>query len=334
MLTVPTLPVRLSGIYGVYSVWRFRGGKRMDLRRLRYFLAVAEDLHFGHAAERLGITQPALSQQVSKLEMELGATLIERTSRTVSLTEAGRDVLGPLRRCVAAYEEARVVARRAPSSGGGVLRIGFPRGESSTVLTPFLRRIAHGAPGIRMELTDVPCERQAVAVREGELDVGFMHLPILEPNLTPLVIRRDRLVVVMPGNHPCAKDRFVDIRSLEEEPFIGVRLRCPAYTDALGTLARHGGFRPRIEIETNGIEATVSMVADRLGVAIVPGAGVQRHPGVAIRDISPAPHRLDLAFVLHQDQRSPVLRTMRRVVQEASREKALARDGVREERAV
>ncbi|MFJ8473590.1 LysR family transcriptional regulator [Kitasatospora sp. NPDC094011] len=304
----------------------------MDLRRLRYFLAVAEDLHFGRAAERLGITQPALSQQVNKLEAEFGATLIERTSRTVSLTDAGQDVLEPLRRCVAAYEEARTVTHRTPPGDGALLRIGFPLGESSAVLTPFLRRIAHCSPGIRIELTDVPCDRQATAIREGALDVGFMHLPILEPNLAPLVVRRDRLVVAMPGNHPCARERSVDIRRLEEEPFIGVRLQCPAYADAVGRLARHGGFTPRVDIETDGIATTMSMVADRLGVAIVPGAGIGKHPGVAVRDISPVTHGLDLAFVLHRGQSSPFVRRLHRVVQEASRELAQDQDRLREAR--
>lgn len=289
----------------------------MDLRRFQYFLAVANDLHFGRAAARLGITQPALSQQVHRLEMELGATLVERTSRTSSLTRVGTLVLDPLRRCVAAYDEALKIAQQAEPDTER-LRIGFPRGESSVMLAPFLRRIAHGFPSTRIEVSAMPCGQQSEALLEGSLDVGLMHLPVLEAGLAPIVVRRDRLVVALPRNHPFARGSRIEVRHLEEEPFIGVRLRCPAYTHALSSLTRDKGFVPRFEYETNGIEATLEMVASRLGVAIVPGSAAYQHAGVVTRSVAPESRELSLAFVFPQQASSSLVKRLYSTIRTAA----------------
>jgi len=291
----------------------------MDLRRLQYFLAVAEDLHFGRAATRLGITQPALSQQIRRLELELGATLVDRTSRTNSLTRAGMLVLDPLQRCLAAYDEARSLAQSSEDTADR-LRIGFPRGESSVMLAPFLRRIAHRFPNTRIEVFDMPCERQANALLDSSLDVGLMHLPVLEPALTPVVIRRDRLVVALPRNHPYAKDSLIEVQQLAEEPFIGVRLRCPAYAHALSLLARDKGFAPRIEYETSGIEPTLEMVASHLGLAIVPGSAVRPRDDVAIRGLASENRELSLAFVFHREKSSMLIKQFCSMVRTAVKE--------------
>jgi DNA-binding transcriptional LysR family regulator len=290
----------------------------MDLRRVRYFVAVAESLHFGQAAAKLGITQPGLSQQVQRLEHELGVVLLERSSRRTALTEAGTALLDPLQRCLAAYDEAVGLARTSSEQPGHEpLRIGIPCLEASAFLQPMLRRVVHRFPDTRIELAESSCGREPTMIHEGAVDAGFVHLPIELSELGTLVVHRDELVVLLPRNHPCVHDERVDLRKLADEPFIEFKARCPAYTLELKRVIRRSGIVPQIEYGSSGLTGVFEMVAMRLGIAIVPGSAVTGDiTGVVARRLTPASKELDLAFVWSRSRASGAVHRLRQLMDE------------------
>lgn len=295
----------------------------MDLRRFRYFVALADSLHFGQAAARLGITQPALSQQLQRLEQDLGVTLLARTSRQTVLTKAGTAVLPPLRRCLAAYDEVIEMARSVREEPSrNQLRIGIPCLEADAILEPLLRNVVRRFPDTRIELTESSCECEPAAIHEGRVDAGFVHLPIEGPDLSTMVVRRDELVVLLPRNHPFARDERVDIQKLEDEPFIEFQAHCPAYTQELRRLIRRGGLVSQIEYGSTMLAGIIEMVAQRLGVAIVPGSGVPRETSSVIaKRLSPATKELDLAFVWRSDRVSPAIHRLRNLMDDMVHER-------------
>jgi DNA-binding transcriptional LysR family regulator len=299
----------------------------MDLRRLRYFMAVAESLHFGKAAVQVGISQPALSQQIQRLEQELGVTLLTRTSRTTALTQAGLIVLDPLRRCLASYDEAIRAARAAREEPRQAqLRLAVPSLEAGIIFEPLLRRIVRQFPDTKIELTEFSCENQPAAIRDGEADAGFVHLPMTGSDLASMVVRRDELVVLLPHNHPFAADDRIDIRKLEDEPFIEFRTQCPVYTNETKRLLRRSGFVPQIEYVSNALAGIIEMVSMRLGISIVPGSSISREPsGIIARRLDPASKPLDLAFVWRHDRTSAAIHQLHRLIDEMAHERGSTR---------
>lgn len=291
----------------------------MDLRRLQYFLTLSEHLHFGQTAARLGISQPALSQHVQRLEEEFGTSLLERTSRAVTLTPAGAAVIGPLRQCLSAYDEARTAAREADRDPVHPLRIGFPGSEVGLVLAPLLRKVSEYLPYTRVEVVETCCERQTADLSRGRVDVGFMHLPVLDSGVSVLPVRQDEFVVLLPRGHPSGGAERVSLRSLAEEPFIDFRPRCPAYVLALSRLLQRAGFSPQTEYGSAQVSTTLDMVASRLGVAVVPSSTVPRtSDAVTARPLEPAGEALQVAFVWQTGSPAPHIPRIQQLMREFS----------------
>jgi DNA-binding transcriptional LysR family regulator len=288
----------------------------MDMRRMRYFLTLAEHRHFGRAATCLGISQPALSQQVRRLEEEFGAVLIERTSRSIALTAAGSAILAPIRSCLASYEEAVLAARAADDESAGRLRIGFPGAEVDWTLLPaLLRRMSELLPDTRLEVVEASCEQQAAELRQQRIDAGFMHLPVGEDGLAAMRLRQDELVVLLPRNHPFAGTDPVPLGLLADEPFIDFQVHCHAYAQALSSLVHSSGITPRMEYGSTGLGTTIEMVASRLGVAIAASSAVQQpHEEIVVRALRPAGRALDIAFVWRLGDNSAGLRALRQLI--------------------
>jgi DNA-binding transcriptional LysR family regulator len=288
----------------------------MDMRRMEYFLTLAEHRHFGRAATCLGISQPALSQQLRRLEAEFGTVLVERTSRTVALTAAGLAILAPIRRCLAAYQEAVLAAGAACDEPAGRLRIGFPGAEVDWALLPaLLRRMAELMPDTRLEVVEGSCEQQAAGLRQRDIDAGFVHVPVGEEGLASMRLRQDELMVLLPRNHPFAGAGPVRLGLLADEPFIDFQVHCPAYAQALSSLVHRSGITPRMEYGSTGLATTIEMVASRLGLAIAAGSPVkQLHEDIVVRPLWPAGRPLDMAFVWRLGDNSAGLRAMRRLV--------------------
>lgn len=283
--------------------------KGMELRHLRYFIAVAEELHFGRAAERLCIAQPPLSQQIQQLERELGFRLFDRTKRRVLLTAAGTMFLEEARESLSGLERAAQSGRRIARGETGRLAIGFVGTATYEALPALLSAFRERHPDVELVLRELVSAKQVQALRERRIHVGLARPAVPEDGLTSEPLIREPLVAAVPTDHPLAAFELVDLSSLAGEPFILFpRFPKPSYADFLVSVCEQAGFRPRVAQETSEIHTAVSMVAAGLGVTLVPASlrSLQR-PGVVYRSFAdPAPiTELTLAYRSADD--SPTL---------------------------
>lgn len=288
----------------------------MELRHLRYFVAVAEELHFGRAAARLRIAQPPLSRQIRALEGEIGTALFERTRRKVELTRAGQVFLDEVRRTFGQVERAVGLARRAGRGESGALSVGFVSVTTHTLLPVILRAFRDRYPGVDLSLREMPPSEQVVALREGRIEVGFLRAPLDEPTLGIEVVLSERLMAAMPSRHPLAAKKRIALRALSREPFVLFpRHLGPGFHDQIITLCREAGFSPRVIQEAPQMMTIASLVAVGLGVSIVP-ASVARmwREGVAFVPFSGKQPTADLVMAWRPDDSSPVLRAFLEVV--------------------
>lgn len=258
-----------------------------DLRQLRYFLAVAEELHFGRAAERVGIAQPPLTQQIQKLETSLGCRLFERGRKT-SLTEAGAALLAETRRLLAQVERAVETTRRAACGETGRLRIGAPPSVLVTALPAAIRKYRRLYPGVQFALRELSTSAIEEAVRRDEVDLGFLREAEPEPPLESVIVFQEPLVAVLPAAHPLAARKTLGLRALRDEPFVFFpRQLGPAFYDRLTGFCARQGFAPRVVQEATQWQTVVSFVEAGMGVSLAPGC-VQRFrwSGIAYRRLA------------------------------------------------
>ena len=242
-----------------------------DLRRLRYFVAVAEELHFGRAARRLNVSQPPLSVQIRTLEREIGTPLLIRTQRRVELTEAGRVLLEEARRLLDQAEAAVVHARRAAEGAVGRLTIGFVSTVDYSILPPLVRRFRQKHPGIALKLLELTGDRQQALLQSGELDLGLSILPSPASSLTMRPVFREPLIAAVPTNHPLAGRRRIALRSLAAEAFVQFpRELAPGLYDLAIAACQKAGFTPHLAQEAIQMQTILGLVAAGLGVALVP----------------------------------------------------------------
>jgi DNA-binding transcriptional LysR family regulator len=297
----------------------------MELRHLRYFIAVAEELHFTRAAERLHIGQPPLSHAIQALEADLGAQLFERTKRMVRLTEAGRLFLADARRILALSEQAAENARRAERGEAGELRIGF---TFSTPLTPLfatvINRYRQRYPAVTLTLHEMATLRQTEALAQRTLDLGFVRPPegSLPDGLSLNALRKDALMVVLPEASPLCKKKAVAMRELADIPFV-------MYPQGAGTgiypqilrLCRAAGFAPRIGQQAGEASTIIGLVAAGCGVSVLPGSFDRiRMDGVCYRPIADKGANTTLLLAQRTGERSPLAEAFRALALEAARE--------------
>jgi DNA-binding transcriptional LysR family regulator len=290
----------------------------MELRHLRYFVKVAEELNFSRAAERLNIAQPPLSQQIQRLERELGVPLFLRTKRRVALSDAGSAILDDARRTVALADEVADIARRTALGEVGILRLGFSSAALYTMLPAILRAFRSQFPRAVLNLMELSTEEQVRRLASGALDAGIVRLPIenVSKSLTTRSILREPLAVAMPRDHRLAKRPAVPIRALAPERFVVFpRHVAPGLYDQIMSLCSSGGFRPIVAQEAAEIPTIISLVAAGLGIAIVPSS-VQslRHERVVYRALRPGNTMTEMAIAYERDNRSAVLRSFLQVV--------------------
>ncbi len=262
----------------------------MDLRHLKYFVAVAEELHFGRAAQRLHISQPPLSQQIRQLEEELGVRLLIRTKRRVEITPAGEALLAEARRILAAADEAVRRTVRVDKGEIGSLAVGFIGSANYSVLPLVIREFRRRFQEVELSLTEMNTSNQIEALHAGRMQVGFLRPPpgIEEAGLASAPVYREPLVVAMSRNHPLQGEATLPLRLLAKESFIMIpRQRGPGYFDYLIALCQQEGFSPYIVLEASQFHTIVGLVAAELGIAVVP-ASMQRSrfEGVVFRTIA------------------------------------------------
>lgn len=246
----------------------------MELRHLRYFVAVAEELHFGRAAARLHIAQPPLSQQIRQLEEELDVLLFQRTKRRVELTEAGRAFLVEARRTLAQSEQAVLAAQRAHRGETGRLTIGFVGTAAYQMLPQILRRFRSDFPDVTLTLREMPTHRLQDALDSGEIDVALLRSDVRNKRFHSETLLQEPLVVALAKTHPLAVEKEgVTIQSLAEEPFVMFprEVNTQLY-DQIMTLCQQAEFCPQIVQEAIHLQTVLGLVGVGLGVSILPGS--------------------------------------------------------------
>ncbi|MDO1527308.1 LysR family transcriptional regulator [Fulvimonas sp. R45] len=285
-----------------------------DFRQLRYFVAVAEELSFTRAAQRLHISQPPLSQQIQALEQDLGARLLERNKRNVSLTEPGRLFLEQARQILDRAEQARQRVAEAAAGFSGELRLAYTVSVSfHPALPQILLRFGRNAPNVRVRLSEMYTEPQFSALRAGQIDVGFVRSePVHEVDARALrlqVIDREPLLLALPSGHPLATRRRLRIGDVAGEAFVAQpRELAATLYDRLVQLAAKSDFHPQIRQHAQQLNGLLALVAAGIGLALVPATmrAVQL-AGVSYVPLEDPDAYLLLAVACRADDTSPVL---------------------------
>jgi DNA-binding transcriptional LysR family regulator len=284
----------------------------MELRHLRYFVAVGEEQHYGRASRRLRVVQPALPRQIQDLEEEIGFKLFDRLPRGVKLSPAGKLFLEEARRILQAVSEATARAARVARGQSGTLRVGFPENASWRGVVPdSFRRFRERQPDAELQLQPAASLEQLDAIRSGPLDAGFVNfMPKADPDLDQLPVAVQHVELAAPKRHPLTKLKKLSLRDLTDAPFIWFPRRAsPAFYDRLMHECYRGGLKsPRIVQEGLNEATILSLVSTGLGVGWVLGSARWRCPEtVAILPVVDLNMPLTLALAWRRDNTSPLL---------------------------
>jgi DNA-binding transcriptional LysR family regulator len=292
----------------------------MELRHLRYFVTVAEELHFGRAATRLAIVQPSLSQQIRQLEDELGFPLLYRTKRSVELTDAGKVFLAEARQVLAQVREAKRAAQRAYRGEVGRLVVGYISSSTYDLLPLMLRVYRERYPAVEVALRELTTREQLRALEEEYIQVGLLRLPISAPLVHVEVVRREPIVCVLPEEHPLAMHERIAVSLLANEPFVlQASQRGAGYSVQLLQLCLSSGFSPNVIQEVTEMHTIVSLVAAGMGVSLVPlSARNIRSQGVVYRELEGAATLTEMAVAWRHDTQSALVQNFLSVARETA----------------
>jgi DNA-binding transcriptional LysR family regulator len=289
----------------------------IELRHLRYFIAVAEELHFGRAAERLHMAQPPLSQQIRQLEAELGFQLFYRTKRSVQLTEAGLVFLAESRKLFQQLDQAIERGRQTSRGEQGQLVVGFVSSAAYNVLPLILRSFRSQVPEVRLELHELPTNEQIDWLHDGKIDVGFVRPPIEDRTLSFKTIVHEPMVVALPETHTLAEQTQIALSSLANENFILFpRPLSPSAYDQIISLCQQAGFSPNVVQEAIQMQTIVSLVAGGIGIALVPVSlqNMQRI-GVVYRSLEEPTPYAEVAVIWRTDDPSAIVQRFLNIVE-------------------
>jgi len=289
----------------------------MELRHLRYFIAVAEELHFGRAAERLCIAQPPLSQQIQQLERELGFRLFDRTQRHVELTAAGELMLEEAREALAGLERAAAAGRRVARGEVGWIGIGFVGTATYEFLPAALSAFRALHPEVELVLRELVSAKQVQALRDRRIHVGLARPGIVEQGIVSIPLYREALVAALPTRHPLAQRERLTLADFADEPFILFpRYPKPSYADFLISLCEGVGFSPLVVQEAAEIHTAISLVAAGLGVTLVPASVQSAHrEGIAYRSFADPQPTTELNAIHRTGETSPLVSAFLKTIQ-------------------
>lgn len=285
----------------------------MELRHLRYFLAVATELHFGRAAEKLHISQPPLTKQIQDLEAELGFDLFKRTKRSVVLTLAGQTFLNEVDRILQQLDRAIDIGSKTSRGELGQISIGFVGSATYNVLPVMLQQFRDRYPDVHIELHELTTDRQLIWLREGRIDVGLIRPPMIERDFNSQVIFQESVVVALPTCHHLAMTASIDLTALATEPFILFpRELAPGLYDPIIAICQAAGFSPLVVQECIQMQTIVSLVSANMGVSILPESIQEaQRQGVVYKPIRASTLSVDklatIAIVWRFDDPSPTM---------------------------
>lgn len=281
----------------------------MDIVRLRSFVVLAEDLHFGRAAARLGIAQPHLSRRIRELEEDLGAVLFERTQRRVALTRAGLTLLPRTRRILDDLRRAADEARATAEGKSGRLRIGFIHSSTYGTLPELLRLFARDHPQVVLDLSEMTMVEQAAALAAGDIDVGILRPVAGVESVAFTTIRREHFLLAVPQDSALAQRDTVSLRDLATTPMIGFpRLTSPLFHARITGALDRAGITPPLVQEATQIHTVVGLVSAGLGVALVPEVAARLGVrGVRFLEIGDGPEPVEVCIGSRRGETSPAV---------------------------
>ncbi len=281
----------------------------MNFRQLRYFLAVAGELHFGRAAQRLNMAQPPLSAQIKQLETDLGVLLFERTKRRVALTAAGKVLQTEAKQILQALELARQKTQQAGRGEAGQLTIAFVSSAMYSVLPPWLSAFRKQYPEVELTLQEATTTEQLEGLQAHRLDIGFVRPPVSHNNIGSKTVWQEPLLVALPEAHPLSQHNEIAIAHLANEEFI-LTLR-PSATDLYDKImafCQQANFSPNVVQTAEQLQTVLGLVAAQLGIAILPAAAQKlRREGVCYRQFVETAPTTELVMIWREEEGSAVL---------------------------
>ncbi len=291
----------------------------MELRHLRYFVAVAEELNFTRAAERLDTAQPSLSQQIKQLETFLGVTLLIRNKRRVELTEIGDAFLAEARDILARAERAVQRIRETAGNQAAELSVAVAPAAEVKVLPKLLPLLRREMPGLRLILHTLPTSEQKVAFANHSLDVGFLRGPIALPDAIVEPLLDEKLVIGLPTKHPLAGRKKLRIAELNQYPFIMIsRKGSPELHDAVQNFCEQSGLRPQIAQRAGNVLGNLNLIRNGVGFGLLPDYVASILPrGVTLRHLDVKPEPVVPLVLAHASRsQSPLLPRFLRLVKD------------------
>ena len=285
----------------------------IDLRQMELFVAVAEELHFGRAAARSGMSQPPFSQQIRRLERELGVALLHRTSRRVSLTPAGKVLLTDARELIAGRDRIFERVRRTASGDAGALRIGFSASSAVGMLPMIVRQVRSHLPDVTLQIDDRDGIDIAAALRAGALDAAIVRGPFSANGIVVETLCRDGFVAVLPASHPLAGRGELAIGDLSGNNFILFpRIASSGFYDTIIGLCADAGFSPVVVQEASAWLSVVGLVDGGLGITIAPAMAARACPqGVVAIPIAQTRRCTELVVVYRMGGLDPLVARFR-----------------------
>ena len=280
----------------------------MELRHLRYFVTVAEELHFGRAAKRLNIAQPPLSRQIRDLEEELGAALFRRTSRRVDLTSPGHLFLMEARDILAHARRAGEMVKASQRGEFGSISIGFVTSAIYSVMTPILRGFHSQFPQVELRCREMATPEQINALHKGDISIGFLRTPLSDDAIRTHLLQRENLVLALPEDHPATRRQKLRLQDFATEPFILFpRKQGPGAYDQIISACQAAGFTPILAQEGNEMQSMLGLVAAGLGVSLVPASLRNlRRPGIVYKTLSTPTAEIEISLAIRKGENDPV----------------------------
>lgn len=291
----------------------------IEYRLLKAFVHVAEELHFGRAAARLRVAQPALSRQIQQLEERLEVQLLERSQRRVALTPAGRFYQQRAYKILSDIERATIDVRKVNSGKAGRLSVGFIHSSSFSVTPRLLRRFREQYPDVELELTELTMAQQLEALEARRIDVGVMRPPFSESKIASHPIRTERFVIAVPDTHRLASLTEVDLAQLAQEDFVLFsQSRSPLFHSRIIAMAELAGFVPKAAQQATQIHTVLGLVSANVGISVVPVVAKDLNiPNIHYLEITDRPPPVHVVLAWLRSDNSPILRAFTDFVKQA-----------------